>query len=175
MLAEVSEVNGCVGQSWHVERSRERLARTCQAKSSEAAAAIGTELAQATEISELRDALSLSRCSGRASGGSSAKASSSPPPSTTPPYTTLTTHPPLLRDSPISASSPPLTSDTALGYPYSTNPCARSQSSRLQHQPTTRRTRSLTQSTMDRLSRMLAAAQGMGGGGGAPQQVRAVS
>jgi hypothetical protein len=70
-----------------------------------------------------------------------AKASSSPPPTTTtPPYTTL---PPPLLDSPISTPSHPFASSAALDYPYSIATCARPQDAHLQHQPTTRRTRSL--------------------------------
>jgi hypothetical protein len=66
MLAEVSEVNGLYVWSWQdVEREREAEARSfAHVKPSRvraAAAAIGTELARATNSSELRAALSLVR------------------------------------------------------------------------------------------------------------------
>jgi hypothetical protein len=103
--AKVSEVSGWVA-SWSLQvvlvKGREadgcRLARTCQAKSREraAAAAIGTESSHAP--GKVPSFVLLSRCAaaGRASG-SKAKASSSPPPTTTtPPYPTpTTTSPPL--------------------------------------------------------------------------------
>jgi hypothetical protein len=55
---------------------------------------------------------------------------------------TLRPPPPLLH-SPISTSSRPLTSSTALNRPYTIAICARSQHIRLQYPPTTRRIRSL--------------------------------
>ena len=131
-----------------VERSRGSLAHVKPKLNDARRPAIGTDLARATKISELRAALSL-RCGAAAqASGSSAKASSSPPPNTTttPPNTTHPlTHPPLLLDSPISTSSqPPTSSTTALDYPYHVNTCARPYHARLQHRPTTRRrTRSL--------------------------------
>lgn len=119
---------------WHVERSRERLARTCQAKSSERRRRLELSSHKPPRYpSFICCPLALKQVA-RPLKHHHHRRHRPPLRPTHYPH-----HPPLLHDSPISASSQPLTPSTALDYPYSTNTCAPSQHTRLQRQPTTRR------------------------------------
>jgi len=112
---------------------RGSLARTCQAKSREtaAAAAIGTELARASQSPELRVLLSraavlllLDEQVARTLKHHHHRRLTPP----RPPTPTL-----LLLDSPISTSSPPPAPSTAFDYLYPIATCAQSQHTRLQY------------------------------------------